>query len=212
MSVENINKTIPPVDSRAPHLEKYEKDENGSITRLRINLYTFHSDLYTPIDPAYLETAPHELRERGISDIEWITWIEKLKEVNSLRTKPPTCKITCFCLFDCICALFLCYWPICCARERDVVLRWNSALLNWQTDFNNQVLRPKNIFLKTQSKATATYTMDGTSDGKGGRKDRHITRWLAFAFTAAEIEKLRQEVALTGLKIFVICIYIYHSV
>ncbi len=67
---------------------------------------------------------------------------------------------------------------------------YQKALLAWQDDFNNEVLRSKGIFLKTRSNAIMVY--NGTSTR------REAVSWLAFALTEKEIETLKYEPMRTG--------------
>ena len=71
-------------------------------------------------------------------------------------------------------------------EQRDVLLR------QWQTELNSKFeKRNIKLFVKTRSKCFVTYN-------DKGQRQRHVTFWLAFATTEAEMDVLKNEPHLEG--------------
>lgn len=159
------------------------QEENGKI--LRVNLLVSVRGCCSN-DSAGLDDEPPEIIfERGLEQLEFMSWMEKLHRISSLR--PTVCSDVCTCFSL---ALFPCFWPRCFKRSGDKVRKWNAALLQWQRDFNHEVLGPLGMFCKTQSRCDVTYDKNG--------KHRYIERWIAFAVTPEEIAMLQDEPHLIG--------------
>ena len=56
-----------------------------------------------------------------------------------------------------ICWPFVCGSNGWCAKNKREVMAWNAELLSWQRRFNEQVLVPKGMFVKTKSRCDVYY-------------------------------------------------------
>ena len=82
-----------------------------------------------------------------------------------------------------------------CEKLRLAVEKQDDALRQWQATFNEKILQPKGIFLKSQS----CCWFNIWEDGKGGKvKVRSYLRWFAFAFGPAATRNLKMQPHLHG--------------
>lgn len=131
---------------------------------------------------------PAALAAKGITQSEWEEWTgSKMKTASSGRTS--ACCEVAVCLA--VSSFAPCFIYCMCTQAKAEVEQWNQQLLQWQNDFNAEVLMPKGVFAKSQSKCTVTY-------GPKGEKQRHAERWFAFSLTPDETQKLQGEPHLTG--------------
>lgn len=173
--------------------KRIERDENGFIVRLNLAFYTEgYCGPCQPLDEAEMSHVPTELFERGISEMQWLEWVQKLREVNNLRSGAFAC--SCLCWWSCVLSC-PCLWSYLCKSAKEYVMAWNEKLLAWQNNFNSQVLENKDIFIKTRSYSFSTYSQTAES---GTQRQRHAIRWFAIALTPGEILKLKEEPHLTG--------------
>ena len=70
------------------------------------------------------------------------------------------------------------------------ILCFDLVEMNYFQDFNDNLLVSKGCFVKTQSNSWSTYDNNG--------RHRHFARWLAFALTEEESEKLKWEPHVNG--------------
>ncbi|CAM9692889.1 unnamed protein product [Discosporangium mesarthrocarpum] len=167
---------------------RVETDDNGVQTRVNL-MYEPQTCCGTSmgLSKEDVEMVPEQLRVKGLADVEWRTWTGPLKlgAVQRLRSGVCTDIEMCF-------SAVLMPWLMfeLCADNRNSVMAWDEALRKWQKDFNEVALEKHGIFVKTQSICIITNKRKSSS--------RHKFRWLEFALTPDEIEKLRAEPHLTG--------------
>lgn len=129
------------------------------------------------------EKVPAILLEKGLKVSQWQSEVENLWGINRDRwTCCSTFRIFLLGMFTC--CLYNSY-----SLKRKQSIAIDVRLQNWQRLFNEK-LEPLGIFCKTKSHCNAVYTKDG--------KQRYYYRWISFALTPTEIEKLKSEPHLTG--------------
>jgi hypothetical protein len=138
---------------------------------------------------------PYYLSKKGLSKAQWQEWTGKLREVNSHRS-PICCSFLVFILLV-LSVVGLCFLPFLCRMGRRRVEQWDTALRQWQADFN-QVLAPLGIYCKTQSRCVVRYVY--VSNGQGGttQRQKHVERWVSFALSSASATSLRYEPHILG--------------
>jgi hypothetical protein len=105
----------------------------------------------------------------------------------------------CCCAAMCVTSVVLFFWVpgilcACCAAGKREADDWNDRMLRWQNDFNSQVLQPRGMYCKTQSKCDAVYVYQSNGNGAGStRKERYTERWIAFAMNPEEANLLYNE-------------------
>lgn len=159
------------------------EQESGTI--VRINLIISVRGCCKNEGSGLNDDAPEALFESGLSPLEFSKWMLKLEQLSSLRNT--ICQDVCACFGY---ALLPCLWFSCCKRTAANVRKWNTALMDWQSEFSSTVLKPLGMYCKTQSRCDVTYDKNG--------KHRYIERWVAFALTPEESERLKLEPHLQG--------------
>ena len=174
-----------------------QKNARGEVVRINILFYDGGlKRIHEVVRPKDLETILVELQKKSLDRSVIQRWFseEKLWEVQQYRKKPPPPSNQ-----DCVKDLFLCLiLPFCpcilCAppppgKQRAMferVKKWDDALRKWQADFNKEVLEPKGMFIKSQSKVRA----------HGG--DEQKERWFFIALNNEEATKLKAEEHILG--------------
>ena len=123
------------------------------------------------------EEVPAVLKDKGLTQKEWDEWVTK--RVYEITAKRPECCIA----FSAM--LFTCGLNSLCFNWKKVVI---PELLQWQEDFNREVLSKKGIFMKIRSHGVRLGV--GGSDSGSGRLVIHA---LAFAYVpelVVELENL----------------------
>ena len=96
------------------------------------------------------------------------------------------------------CALHLIplFWPLMpgyCRQYIKEIKTWDKLMREWQDDFNREVLRPRGMFIKTQSHCVRT-----SGAGPDDPGSRSVSRWFAIALTEEDSVKLQGEPHITG--------------
>jgi hypothetical protein len=158
-------------------------DQDGQV--IRVNLMFYPTRCFKQSE-GIVDNIPEELLKAGLTLDEVDEWfVRKLKNVG--RKRNPCCWDACSCIGA---FAFFCFLPCACKRWRTYIENWNHDLIEWQVEFNEQVLSKKNMFVKTQSNCEVSYDKNG--------KHRHIERWISIAVTADEVQRLKSEPHLYG--------------
>jgi len=154
-------------------------------TVIRVNLMFYPQRCFKRSE-GIVDHIPEELLMAGLTLEEVDEWlIRRLQRANSIRN--PICMDLCSCFGA---TLLFCFIPCACKRNKSHLERWDKELREWQSDFNQQVLERKNMFIKTQSNCHVSYDKNG--------KHRHTERWISIAVTQDEVERLKAEPHLQG--------------
>lgn len=163
------------------------KTKDGSV--LRYNFVYRVEQLFgvSPgLEKKLLDQVPEEIAKKGLQPHQWTEYTSQLRGINEIENKWGFCpSLLCVILsiptFFCCCTL--------CKLYKEEILKWDQAFREWQAKFN-MILEPLGMFVKSQSSGSEVHV--------NGQKVRHIHRWLAFALTPAQVEKLKSEPHLSG--------------
>ena len=169
--------------------------KNPDGTTLRVNvLYTPVGcfDIHPGLSDEDIKQVPEQLAMKGLERSMWNHWVTReLMKVQELREPPGPAILCCIFCFPCVLMSLPCIGGSLAKKNNDMLRKWDDAMRKWLCDLNSQVLEPYGIWAKTQSHCHLVHKRDG-------KKEKRTERWIAFAFTPEEIDKLKQEPHLTG--------------
>ena len=180
-------------------------DENGSIIRLNL---IFQIDTISPFPYSDMITVPDPLLKRGVTFDEWKKWTHALLKINQDRLS--------LSLLDKV----FHKEPRSPRESNSKIDKWNTQLLSWQDDFNNQVLIGKGIFVKSKSyswledgkECQVTTGEDGvaTTNVNYVKGKRFYDRRFIFSLNETEQELLMFDDHLGGVVYMNECSYCMH--
>ena len=139
------------------------------------------------LDPSDTERLPPELMNRQVALTDWQHWVDLLAIAQAYK---------CWSMFDLCCFIpkafvSLLTLPWACKKNREGWLRRDKLLREFQQKAN-RTLEPLGMYIKTRSHMIVTYDSEG-------RRQRHVSYWLAIALTTEEVEVLKNEPHLSGI-------------
>ena len=167
---------------------KIQKNEQGEV--VRINLAYYCSGFKTvpkAVKDKDLEKVLPELEKMNLDRSVIELWFsEKIGDVQQygMTAYSNEASFILTCLFPCV--LIPKLFPASQRKEFERYKNWDDALRKWQADFNKEVLEPKGMFIKSQSKTRA----------HGG--DEQKERWFSIALNNEEATKLKAEEHILG--------------
>ena len=138
-------------------------------------------------DMPWLDQVPDEIAERGITQNDWVIWMDELKSVQKQQN---TCFLgrvfNCFCFFLGVIGVspcFICYGCFPWSRYDP----FQNSLRKWMNDINTKVLNPKNIHVKG-------FTFGRRKrGGQSSNSDMDQLSALVFALDRREAARLKRE-------------------
>jgi len=164
------------------------KTKDGSILRYNFVYRVEHCFGASPgLEKKHLDQVPEEIAKKGLQPHQWTEYTSQLRGINAIESSIGCCPVVLCCILT-LPTLFCCCYL--CKMHNADVLKWDQAFREWQAKFN-MILEPLGMFVKSQSMCYVTR-------GSKGEKQRHFHRWLAFALTPPQVEKLKAEPHLSG--------------
>jgi hypothetical protein len=178
---------LPPMIIYGPPVNAPDGINSNDVTYrhvLRVNLRYRPTGWFSTSGTGLGDRAPEELFHTGLTHSQFSAFMDELSEVRAARRS--IVGDTCGCL---LATMLPCFCGMWCRGRRSSVYEWDRRLREWQTAVN-ETLIPLGMLVKTQSRCDIYYDRNG--------KHRRIERWIAFAMTALESDKLAAEPHLTG--------------
>jgi len=169
---------------------------NGPDFVVRVNMKYQTMGCTRPVlgfQPEQIKRIQDVMGQRGVDPGELEYWFEERLRVVQENVNV-CCPDTLWCL---VFPLMLFCLPYVCRRRLEKVEKWDRALRDWQDDMNRQLLRPRGMMVKTQSKSRVEYFE--------GERRKHVARWFAIALTEEEAAKLELEPHVWGTSDVVAC-------
>jgi hypothetical protein len=142
-----------------------------------------------------LERVLEELGKKGIDPGLVEGWFAHRKFLEAQRRTRKCCPDAIFGLATLFIPIFWPAIPFLCRQHARDIKEWDKWMREWQDDFNKEVLMPRGMFIKSQSRCVVRIRR-----GKDGRqkKTRHIEKWFTIAMTEEQATKLKQEPHIQG--------------
>ena len=142
------------------------------------------------------ETAPPQLKSKGVSDEDWAHWVKLLTDTVNAHAEPPGSECAGTATFLCMAILSLgLLVPRMCKAKQAIVMDQDVRFRDWQEAFNRLYLQPRGIFVKSQSCCWSMWVQGGEG---GSHKVRVYRRWLTFAVGPAATRNVQMQPHLHG--------------
>ena len=174
----------------------FHEDEHGQVDRANLlyyncGCYTFHQGYKS----RELQRVLDALAQKGLDPGLVESWFTHRKLLEAQRRTRKCCPDAFFGLATLLVPIFWCFIPYLCREHARDVKEWDGWMREWQDDFNKEVLEPRGMFIKTQSRCVVKITRD--RNGRQ-RRTRHIEKWFAITMTEEASSKLKSEAHIEG--------------